>query len=676
MADTDVWSMFHSIAFDVSVFEMWCAWLTGARVVVVPYSAIRDPEELRSLLVTHRVTMLSQTPTAFHQLVAVDLACPDRLDALRYVIFAGEALDVRKLAGWFARYGDERPRLTNVYGTTETTVHAGFHWVRATELDPPVRCIVGGPMPHLRFYVLDRYNNPVPIGAVGEIAIGGAGVSLGYHDRPALTAEKFIADPFVPPAATADSEPAPVDRLYRTGDLGRWLPDGRLDYLGRGDFQVKVRGYRIELGEIESVLREHPTVADVVVVARAGRAEDTELAGYVVPREGQHLSVAELRAHARRILPEYLIPASLTVLDELPRTANGKLDQRALPAPDFGAAAGHQEPRDDLESQLVEIWREVLGADRIGVYDNFFDLGGHSLLATRAMSRTRAALGADLGVRVLFDHPTVAGLAEALRGAPVDTAEPIPVLPRQAGPDGTVELPPSSAQRRLWLLHQLDPASAGAYVIGSAVRLTGPLDTDRLRAAFAEVVARHEPLRTRFADRSGDPVQVVVPDLAVPVELVDLTGTADPAVEAALRERLTAPFELTVAPLVRLSLLRLGADEHLLALAMHHAIGDQWSTQVIVRDLVTVYRADHAGQPVELPAPAVQYADVAAAQAERLAAGGYADDLTYWTGELAELPVLDLPTDRVRPAAQTYRGAQRTGTVPADVVDRLGAVAR
>ncbi|MFG1951744.1 amino acid adenylation domain-containing protein [Micromonospora sp. NPDC048830] len=668
----DVWSMFHSVAFDVSVFEMWGAWLTGARVVVVPYLAGREPAELRALLARHRVTVLSQTPTAFRQLAAADAAAGDRLDSLRYVVFAGEALDVRILAGWFDRYGDARPELINMYGTTETTVHATFHVVRAAELADPGRRLVGRPLPDLRIVLLDADRRPVPLGAHGEVAIGGPGVSLGYSGRPELTAERFVASPYAGPGGT----------LYRTGDLARWLPDGNLDFLGRTDAQVKIRGFRVEPGEVEAVLREHPDVADVVVVARAGRADDTELAGYVVPRPGA--APAELRVHARRLLPEYLVPASLTLLDVLPRTANGKLDVRALPQPRHGGdTAGHVAPRDELEQAVADIWRQVLEVDAVGVHDNFFDLGGHSLLATRAMSRTRAALGVDAGVRDLFDRPTVAGLAERIRrerdgddavpgshDAAQVGADAIPAVPRDGG-----LLPAAPAQRRLWLLHQLDPDSAGAYVIGSAVRLRGPLDADALAAAFADVVARHEALRTSFEVVDGEPAQRVHPELTVPVERVDLAGDVA-AVAALTRDRLTAPFDLATAPLVRATLVRVDADEHHLLLALHHAVGDQWSTQVVVRDLVAAYRARVAGTPVDLPPPAVQYADVAAWQRDRLAAGGHDEDLSWWTERLAGLPVLDLPTDRVRPATRGHRGGQREAEVPAAVVDRLTGVAR
>ncbi|MFC4149886.1 amino acid adenylation domain-containing protein [Micromonospora mangrovi] len=654
----DVWSLFHSVAFDVSVFELWGAWLTGARVVVVPYLAGREPAELRALLARHRVTVLSQTPTAFRQLAAADAGAPERLDALRYVIFAGEALDVRALAGWLDRYGDDRPELVNMYGTTETTVHATFHRVRAAELAEPGRNRIGRPLPDLRIVLLDADRRPVPLGAPGEVAVGGPGVSLGYAGRPGLTADRFVTGPYA------------EGRLYRTGDLARWLPDGTLDFLGRTDAQVKIRGFRVEPGEVEAVLREHPDVADAVVVARPGRADDTELAGYLVPRPGTAPTPADLRAHARRLLPEYLVPATLTLLDALPRTANGKLDVRALPSPRRGADdTGQVAPRDELESALADIWRQVLDVDTVGVHDNFFDLGGHSLLATRAMSRTRAALGVDTGVRDLFDHPTVAGLADRLRGRhDTPAGAPIPAAPR-TGP-----LPAAPAQRRLWLLHQLDPASAAAYVIGSAVRLTGPLDPAALETAFADVVARHEALRTSFEVVDGEPVQRIHPDLTVPVERVDVP---DPAALAALtRDRLTAGFDLAAAPLVRITLARVGDDEHHLLLAVHHAVGDQASTQVVVRDLVTAYRARVAGAAPELPPLPLRYADVAAWQHDRLDRGDHDEDLDWWTGRLAGLPVLELPTDRTRPAVRGHRGGQRAAELPAGVVQRLTEVGR
>ncbi len=663
----DVWSLFHSAAFDVSVFEMWGAWLTGARLAVIGYLAARDPQEVHRLLAEHRVSVLSQTPTALRQLIAADARENDRLGALRYIILAGEPLDVRSLAGWFDRYDDTAPRLVNMYGTTETTVHATYHEVSAAQLDPPVRNLIGRPLPDLRIYLLDRRGRPVPLSAAGEICIAGPGVTAGYAGRPELTAERFGTDPYTPTNGT---------RRYRTGDLARWLADGTLEFLGRVDDQVKIRGFRVEPGEVEAVLREHPSVADVVVVARAGRATDSELAAYVVGRDGISPGPAELRAHARRLLPEYLTPATITVLAELPRTSSGKVDRRALPAPDrTGGSHGHVAPRDDTERQLAQLWSEVLAVPAVGVHDDFFELGGHSLLATRMVSRIRATMGVALGVRALFDHPSVAGLATELRGGPTSALEPIPLLPR---PDGVAELPASSGQRRLWLLGQLDSASAGAYLVGSVARLTGALDLDALRGALAHAVARHEPLRSCLVERDGEPFQRVYPGLDVPVEVLDVSGARDAPGAAAelVRERLTTPFDLGSAPLVRCALVRLSDTEHLLALAMHHAIGDQGSTQVIVRDLVTGYRGAVSATPVELPPVEVQYADVAAWQQEQLASGGYADDLTYWTARLAALPVLELPTDCPRPPVQSYRGAQRSLAVAPEVVAGLAAAAR
>ncbi|MGQ0841973.1 amino acid adenylation domain-containing protein [Actinokineospora sp.] len=651
----DVWSMFHSVAFDVSVFELWGAWLTGGRVVVVPYLASRDPEHLRRLLAEHRVTVLSQTPTAFRQLAGVDVARADRLDALRYIVFAGEALDVRVLGPWLDKYGDGTPVLVNMYGTTETTVHATYHRVRATELGAAHQNRVGRPLPDLTVHLLDADGSPVPVGAVGEIHIGGPGVSHGYAGRPELTAERFIESP---------------ERRYRTGDMARWLPDGTLDFRGRRDSQVKIRGFRVELGEIEAVLREHGDVADAVVVARPGRAEDTELACYVVAHAGADPTRAELTAHARLLLPDYLVPRTLTVLEALPRTANGKIDLRALPEPDQADGVVFVAPRDECERMLARVWQDVLGVDRVGAHDNFFDLGGHSLLATRAMSRTRVALGRDARVSLLFDRPVLADLAAAL--SDVDKpADQVARLPRTPGQDGTIELPVSSAQRRLWLLDRLDAASAGAYVIGTAVKLTGPLDVPALRAAFDAVVARHEPLRTAFTVRDGEPVQTVCPNRTVALDVVD-----EPDVDAVLRDRLTAPFDLAGGPLVRATLARVSAGEHVLLLAMHHAIGDQWSTQVIVADLVAAYRALVTGQPNPLTPLDIQFADLAAHERDRVARGDLDTEIAHWVERLAGLPVLDLPTDHPRPMARSYRGGQRSTYVAASVVTALAATAR
>ncbi|HSR25594.1 MAG TPA: amino acid adenylation domain-containing protein, partial [Candidatus Eisenbacteria bacterium] len=402
----DVWTLFHSCAFDFSVWEMWGALLHGARLVVVPHDVARSPEDLHRLLRDERVTVLSQTPSAFAQLTQVDGDRPaEELGALRWVVFGGEALDPGILRGWFDRHPAGMPRLVNMYGITETTVHVTYHEVGPSE--PEGRSNIGRPLPDLGVYVLDRRLQPVPVGVPGELCVSGDGLALGYLRAPALTAERFVPDPFA----------GSGERMYRSGDLGRWLPDGSLQYLGRTDDQVKIRGFRIELGEVEAVLREHGGVLHSAALVREDAGGRPWLAGYVVPHPGVTVVPEELRRHLRDRLPEHMVPASITVLDAVPLTVNGKVDRAALPVPDLSDVAGEDAlaPRNEAEELLVRVWRDVLGVGRLGVDQRFFDVGGDSMLALKVVARARE-LGLGLTVQDLMTHQTVAELAA--RSAP------------------------------------------------------------------------------------------------------------------------------------------------------------------------------------------------------------------------------------------------------------------
>jgi amino acid adenylation domain-containing protein len=432
----DTWSMVHSAAFDVSVWEMWGAWLHGGRVLVVPYWQRRSPHALLDLLAAERVSVLSQTPTAFRQVVEEDDRRGGADLAVRYVVLAGEALEPGMLRSWFARRGDDRPRVVNMYGITETTVHSTWH--RVTEADAGRSAsVIGRPLADVRIHLLDRWMRPVPDGAVGEMYLGGGGLARGYLRRGGLTAERFLPDPF------AD---APGARLYRSGDLARRRRSGRLEYVGRGDQQIKIRGHRVEPGEIEAVLSRHPAVAHVAVAYVPDTAGRDRLTGYLVLR-GPRPPVAELRRRLRADLPEHMVPDAFVVLDALPVTANGKLDRRALPRPESDGAAGEeaaQAPTRPVELALAEIWAEALGVSRVGLQDSFFDLGGHSLLAVRVVQQVRDRLGVDLPVGALLASPTLGELAALLeRGVP-----PGPPDPCGTGPDQPAEpgMPARSGQ--------------------------------------------------------------------------------------------------------------------------------------------------------------------------------------------------------------------------------------
>ena len=422
--EDDVWSLFHSYAFDFSVWEMWGALLYGGRLVVVPYEVSRSPEAFRQLVLREGVTVLNQTPSAFRQFIAADVRSgPPVKTNLRYVVFGGEALELSSLREWFDRHGDARPRLVNMYGITETTVHVTYRPISIEDLQSGAGSVIGVPIPDLRLFVLDSHGAPVPTGVAGEIYVGGGGVSPGYLGRAELTAERFVPDPF------GDGR----SKLYRTGDLARRLENGDLEYLGRIDDQVKIRGFRIELGEIEATLMRHPGIADAVVLAREDAGLDKRLVAYIVAAEGPNELIEELKAHLRGRLPEYMVPAHYVLLRELPLTPNGKTDRKALPVPDYGRRDSERPwvaPRTPTESRIAAIWADVLGMPGISVEDNFFDLGGHSLNAAEVVMTLGSVFRVDAAMRHLFERPTVAGLAEIVDVLAVSGA-------RIAGSDGS-----------------------------------------------------------------------------------------------------------------------------------------------------------------------------------------------------------------------------------------------
>ncbi len=677
----DVWTLFHSYAFDFSVWELWGPLLHGGRLVVVPHAVSREPSAFLALLERERVTVLNQTPSAFHELIRADEAVDGADLALRYVVFGGEALDPARLLPWYERHADDGPLLVNMYGITETTVHVTHRALGADEVRAGGAAgAIGVGIPDLGVHVLDERLRPVPPGVVGEMYVSGAGVARGYAHRPGLTSGRFVADPFG----------APGTRMYRSGDLARRRPDGSLDYLGRSDAQVKVRGFRMELGEIEAALLAQDPVAQAAVVVREDTPGDQRLVAYVVTGDGTApTSATALRDAVAGTLPAHMVPSAVVVLDRLPLTVNGKLDRKALPAPQAPARTAGRAPANPAEHLVADAFAEALGVDRVGVDDSFFDLGGHSLLAMRLVARVRAALGADLGVRDLFESPTPAALARRAAdatgaGRPAPTARP-----------RTAQVPLSYAQQRLWVLERLG-GHDGAYNIPIALRLTGTVDADRLREALGDVVARHESLRTLVDDRGGDGADAwlrVLPEARVDLPVVPVRPEdLDERVEAGA----AAGFDLTGEVPIRARLFAVGPDEHVLLVVVHHIAGDGTSMPVLARDLATAYAARLDGAaPAWEPLP-VQYADYARWQREFLgdeaadgaagSAGGsgtggdgteMSRQLGYWSDALSGLPEeLTLPADRPRPAVGPHRAGRETFEVPEELYRRVGRVAR
>ncbi|MDQ3917565.1 MAG: HAD-IIIC family phosphatase, partial [Acidobacteriota bacterium] len=608
-------------------------------------------------------------------LMRVDEAATDALRrrlALRLVVFGGEALELQSLRGWFERHGDSRPRLVNMYGITETTVHVTYRPVRMADVEAGAGSVIGGPIPDLQLYILDGRMEPVPVGVAGELFVGGSGVARGYLNRPELTAERFLPDPY--------SE-EPGARLYKSGDMARRLEGGDVEYVGRADEQVKVRGFRIELGEIEAAVASHPSVREAVVVAReGGEAGDRRLVAYVVVRGGAESEPGGLRQWARERLPDYMVPSAFVTLDALPLTPNGKVDRRALPEPGQGgggAGAAEQDyvaPRSATEEVVAGIFAEVLGLNRVGAHDDFFELGGHSLLATQVVSRVREVLRAEVALRSLFESSTVADFAAAVEAA-LGGGEQAAGLPPIVRVTREGALPLSFAQQRLWLLNRMNPESP-AYNIPAAVRLKGRLDVGALERTFREIVRRHEILRTTYETRGDRPVQVIHPPLELKLPMLSLRALPEGGREETARgfalEETQSPFKLSEEIPLRVGLIELSKDDYLLLVTLHHIAADGWSMGILIGEIEALYRAFSSEEPSPLAELPVQYADFAAWQRNYLAGEVMEGHLAYWRERLEGAPArLELPTDRPRPSARTLRGATRTATLPAELSEAV-----
>ncbi|MFF2722140.1 amino acid adenylation domain-containing protein, partial [Streptomyces sp. NPDC058011] len=637
-----------SSSFDVSVMELLTGFTVGAALVQTG-SAHLVGDELAAALATHRATHLFVAPSV---LAALPAGTESALPGLRSLVVAGEACPPDLAERWSAGR-----LMTNAYGPTEATVYATTSRP-LTEAAAPI----GVPVVGARVHVLDDLLSPVPSGIPGELYVTGPGLARGYVGRPGLTAERFVACPF----GVAGG------RMYRTGDVVRWNRDGQLEYLGRTDDQVKVRGFRVEPGEVEEVLRRLPAVAQALVAPFVHGGE-TRLAGYVVPAAGAEVTPASLRAELAAVLPEYLVPSAVVVLDALPLTPNGKVDRAALPTPEYAAGHTATAPRTPQEEILCGLFGDVLGVSSVGVEDSFFDLGGHSLLATRLVSRVRRVLGVELPLRVLFEAPTVAELVRRL-----DRGEVRPALVARERPE---LLPLSFAQQRLWFMHKLEGPSA-TYNMPFALRLTGDLDIPALEAAANDVIARHEPLRTVFPESAGRPYQRVLP-----VEETHAPLTVEPVTEAEVTLRITETirygFHLDRDLPIRVHLLDITeSPDAVLVLVLHHIAGDGWSAGPLARDLVAAYAARAGGRAPEWSALSVQYADYTMWQHEVL---GDVDDpsspmgrqFAYWAQRLAELPEeVTVPGDRPRPTSASYEGDVLPLEIGADLHAGLRELAR
>jgi amino acid adenylation domain-containing protein len=639
--------------FDALTFEMCVPVLRGDTVVLLQ-SNDSDIDALVEAIVEKRISVLWLTAGVFAVVAEHHVHA---LAGVRQVWTGGDVVSPAAAGRVLAAHPDVR--IVNGYGPAEATVFSTHHVVDAIEADRTIP--IGTPMDNMRVYVLDDGLGMVPRGVAGELYVAGAGVARGFLHRGALTAERFVADPWGPPGS----------RMYRTGDVVRWNRDDRLEFIGRFDQQIKIRGFRVEPGEVEAVLAQHPQVAQVAVVAREDRQGDRRLVGYIVAADG--LPPADVWDFAVGRLPDYMVPAAFVLLDRLPLTVNGKLDRAALPAPDYGATAKRRAPRTPQEEILCGLFADVLGVPTVGIDDGFFALGGHSLLATRLVSRVRSALGVELSIGSVFDDPTVAGLARHVDSA----ARARPRLVRRHRPE---TMPLSYAQQRLWFLHKLEGPSA-TYNVPLVLRLSGQVSQDALRSALRDVVLRHEALRTVFPDVGGQPYQRVLDPDAVRIDW-DVRRVAGEELDVALTAAAGHGFDLATELPIRAWLFQTGPGECVLLVLLHHIAGDGWSMRPLVTDLMTAYGARRRHEEPKWPDLAVQYADYTLWQRELL---GSEDDpasvlcrqVAYWTDQLDGLPdETALPADRPRPTVASYRGGHLLFELDADLHGRIVDLSR
>jgi amino acid adenylation domain-containing protein len=654
----DVFLSLASLSFDMAGVELFLPLLNGARVVVASREEARDGGLLIARLAASGATAMQGTPATWSLLLEAGWPGDKGLQ----VLCGGEALG-SKLAQELAARSRE---LWNLYGPTETTVWSSLSKVNGTS---PVT--LGVPVANTQFYVLDRHLQPVPIGVAGELYIAGDGLARGYLKRPELTAEKFVANPF---------STTPGARMYRTGDLVRYGREGEPEYLGRLDQQVKVRGFRIELGEIEAVLASHPGLPEAVVVVKEDKSGDKRLVAFLAG-DGEEATGKVLRGYLKERLPAYMVPQAFVSLPAFPLTPNGKVDRRALQALEVefeGSGAKSVMARTPVEEILSAIWAEVLGRETVSVHDNFFELGGHSLLATQVISRIRDVFGQEVSLRSFLENSTIAGLAPAIeRGQLVVTGPKAPPLVRV---ERSGRAPASFVQQRLWFLDQLEPGSA-FYNVPLTIKLTGVLNVDSLERALNEIVRRHEVLRTTFSQADGEPQQIISPAEPFRLPVTDLSNMPDEERLAEMRrlisEEAAGPFDLIRGPLLRVSLLRTGAEEHTAMLTMHHIVSDGWALAIFIREVAALYAAYRAGQPSPLEELPIQYSDFAHWQRQWFQGEVLERQLGYWRRQLAGAPAgLEFPAAKPRPAVQTFGGAKQKVELSRKVTNGLKALGR
>ncbi|HEX8288570.1 MAG TPA: amino acid adenylation domain-containing protein [Pyrinomonadaceae bacterium] len=662
-----------SFSFDVFTGDLTRAFGSGAALVLCPTEFLLEPEKLERLMRDEKTECGDFVPAVMRPLIEYLENTNQRLDYMKVVSVGADIWQMEEYRR-LKRVCTEDALVVNSYGITETTIDSTFF--EPNEKDQLSEGIIpiGRPYANTKLYVLDANQNLVPARVPGELYIGGNGVGRGYLNRPELTKEKFIE--WTAPAELESGDPGATKlRLYKTGDLARYRHDGMIEILGRADYQVKLRGYRVELGEIEAVVSRHPDVNECIVALREDVPGDKRLVAYVTAKVSE-IDAGDMRRFVKSFLPEYMVPSAFVLMKEWKLTPNGKIDRKQLPVPDETfAETEYVAPRTPIEEKLASIWASLLSHERIGVNDNFFDLGGHSLLATQIVSRIRDAFGKNIPLRMLFETPTIAGLAQqiiSLNGLAFESA-----IERESN---YKELPLSCAQQRLWFLEQFDPENC-VYNLPAVWRINGAIDSEVLERSVNEIIARHEILRTTYSLSNDQPVQLVAESFKLPLEIVELeplsAAERDAAVEDLIREKTNEPFDLLNGPLMRNILISLGENEHFLVLVFHHSISDGWSIELFLKELSALYNAKLSGVAASLPELSIQYADYALWQQKWLESEDYKRQLDFWKHQLKDAPTfLELPTDYPRPALQRYRGAQCSARLSADLTEQINALSR
>jgi amino acid adenylation domain-containing protein len=665
-------------SFDVSIWELFSPLLAGANLVLAKPGGHQDTAYLVELIAEQQITIVHFVPSMLA--LFLQESGLEKCQSLKRVFCSGEALGFDLQERFFARLD---AKLYNLYGPTEASIEVTYWHCRRDSNQSIVP--IGRAIANTQMYILDQHLQPVPTGVVGELHIGGVGLARGYLHRPDLTAEKFIANPF---SDELDS------RLYKTGDLGRYLPCGNIEYLGRIDDQVKIRGFRIELGEIEAVLNQHPAVLQATIQAQEDEVDGKRLVAYIVPNSELVPTIRELRCFLQQKLPDYMMPSVFIFLKTLPLTSSGKIDRKALATAQqlqFQPESSFVAPRTPAEEIVVNIWKQVLHLEKVGIQDNFFELGGHSLLAIQVISRLNKAFGVELSVRSLFEALTVEKLVEAIASATPSAIANISngqqktqtqIIPKRTE---TEPSPLSFAQQRLWFLNQLESDSF-AYNISAAVRLKGRLNTIALHQSFNEIIRRHEALRTSFAIASngakpiadGQPVQIIAPSLTLTFPVINLGNMSEIEQQTEVQRLATSKaqqsFNLAETPLLRATLLQLNDTDHVLLFTAHHIVFDGWSIGIFIRELAVIYEAFSTGKPSPLPELPIQYADFALWQRQWLLGEVLKSQIAYWQQQLAGISPLQLPIDHPRPKSQTFRGAIESFSLSAKLTEALKAL--